>query len=354
MKIRLLEDFSNQVGLPKINTAWNTASSSKRYTNANDSSIKSIFGDLPTTIASDNYYTRWSNTNYSGRGQSIDMSVGDNFLHVVCVVNYTGYMYQNNGSGNRLDWGMLFDLPVDWTEDRTIISFDYGGGVNTGLGIVERNSTNEHVPVPSTFNPSVSGKIEMVYESGRLKVYQNNLMVLNIVKNKVFGLGRHYDGTYTQSLVTLDFTISNLVAITVPVESPVRRLSNVRIERTYITEDDQGPVDLDDPINSNEPMGTQHRTVSRPVKFTPGTPVTLGEQERILGMESTLSVVSDTAERFTVRVSDGETELSEDVHETDSTLQPRVAVGDYSLGDDPEDYDQVRIELSVEDLDETP
>lgn len=376
MEIIHLEDFSNVVNInghvvPRGGSATGTygvISSGDQSSNAVLSTIANVcFGQSGT----DSYNTQAGELCYSPRVTS-----KDGLLKMSCYRTAAGTLYYNGRSYMRSvpAIGLQFEYPSKHSDKRVILSMDYvpidGSFTTSGSSVmssriviqstVNAGNINSVSELVGFNNRHLSGKLEFVFESGRLKVYFRNKLIGDVphTLRTVFLGDVMYipsgssvgPGWNTFPLTHTPFGISNLVMVAVPLDSPMKRLGNIRVQRSLVNELDGSPHTTLDALNGTTTDDSKSLDVDHNVNTVKFESIELGDGEAVMGTQMCFSGTNtETGSTLETVVFDGEEELSKANHSLSETHRSRIVIGDYLRGDVPEDYSEVHLKVrSVE------
>lgn len=247
----------------------------------------------------------------------------------------------------------------DITEEgtRTIHAFKYTPNVtvvsNSWVRIGLLNSANVELGFQSLHGLTV-GHIEIVQESGWVKVYKDNVLIISKAHTGVVSLSARLiaAGFYDSQPVGLAgdyFYIENLAIIRVPIESPVKRLSNYSVKRSDVNDLNGVAQDVGAPVNNRNVLTDPGVELmgSNTLSFAP-PPVS--DTERIMGVQTTISVKSPDADTIRMALNDADDVLSEKDVELDAQLLVRVTLPAVDLGDKPVDYTDHTLHIDIKEL----
>lgn len=280
------------------------------------------------------------------------------------------YWYQSN-KPPRI--GLWFTLPANYTSRRVILSFDYrpidwnltgigsGGGariiISDSLALKGGNSATipEYVEFPNRHLP---GKLEFVFESGRLKTYFRNKLIgdrAHNSRNLFFGQWWISGTSGSPSLsafptTSTPFAISNLAMVSFPLNSPVNRLGNIRVQKANVNKVDDVAHTATDALNGTRTNDGKSLEVDHNVNTVEFESIELNDGEEIVGAAMTIAGTNTpTGSTINTVVESGETKLVDKNITLIETHLSREDVVDFSLGRHPEDYGDVKLKVrSVE------
>ncbi len=394
MEIIHLEDFTNKIQLnvdhPSISIGSGTSSS--RTIPTSNQIQRTILGDIGVVCYGltgvGGIYSSAGSVGGNPRIRTVipsavvgsippHISSGELVMEVAAVRNSTNNLHYVSPSAgtSRLTCriGLLFTIPSGYGDKRTILSFDYRPVDGPIIGT--RNGTQEcsriviraddsrgtvdfsfHELVPFT-NRHLPGKLEFIFESGRLKVYFRNKMIGDVAHTKPTIFFGEYWQTQDDRLFLGDvpnlgcpFSISNLVMVAVPLESPVKRLGNIRVQRALVNNLDDEEHTSEDALNGESTNDGKSLEVDHNTNTIKFESIELKDGENIVGSQMCISGINtETGSNIETKVSDGEEVLTDKTHLLIETHLSREVVDDYILGDDPEDYEDIKLEVrSVE------
>ncbi len=399
MIIHHLEDFSNKVTLnanhPAITHNRDTPASVQRIS-TNNQILRSFLGNIGTICygspgigsSGDGFNgSVGSSPRLKTMSRSVDLGADSDLLMEVATVrsrNLSGdfLRYDNDRIKAVPRIGIEFTLPPETLNKRTILSFDYrpidgplkgtfSGTVDVTRVCIGRNGNPGTQYVFSSFelfnfaNRHLPGKLEFIFESGRLRTYFRNKLISDIAYSdrtlffgEVWGSTKNthsmYINTVNQPINVPDsntpFAISNLALVSVPLESPIRRLGNCRIQRSLVNDLDGTVQDETSALNgdsTNDGKSLEVDHVTQTIKFAP---IELEDGENIIGTQMVLSGTNtETGSNLETIVYNGVEELTDVTHTLIETHLSREVIGDFILGEQPEDYSEVALEVrSVE------
>lgn len=392
MIIHHLEDFSNSGDVLHVDNYTpppsNSTSSSTyqkavtRLVSKSDQSGRSLLGDhvqlVYGIVGNGDFSSRSYDLGYRTIGNRPLCYIGDgkfNFktMRVDAGTN-SGLTYPYNPTkGPRV--GIRLERPSNLLDRRVIFSFDYtpidGDTTLTPSSMKimttfmddsepkggRRIDPTEYIPFP---NRNIAGKIEVVFENNTISVYFRNKPIVHKkihVGNFLYFGQWHFFGTSESSLIVSSyptdntpFAISNLVMVSVPMDSLIKRLGNIRVERSLVSKVDNETHSPEDELNGTKTNDGKSLDVEHNINTIEFEPIELNGGENIIGSQMTISATNTpTGSHIETKAFNGEEELADKTHELNNTQLSREVVGDFILGDLPEDYENLKLKVrSVE------
>lgn len=369
LEIIHLEDFSNEVNIDVDLPLRTVASTSQGILLGEaDQRQKAVFGNIAQICYGASGTTDVPNREFTSQPR---VSSRNNVLKLSAnKLSANGFIASGPGVTSFPFIGLLFTYPETYSNKRVILSMDYtpveGESPSNSVFLSKICVRRDHLPTPTHVelvpfeNRNLPGKLEFVFESGTLRVFFRGRLVGNLAHpyRTVF-LGEFITCLNTSRVMSghaiiadnkNPFNLSNLVMVAVPLNSPLKRLGNLRVQRVQVNLLDGVPHLSTDALNGPRTDDGLSVNVDHNVNTVKFEPITLNSGEEIIGTQTCISGTNTpTGSHLETKVLNGSEEIGDVTHVLIETHLAREVIGDFKLGPLPEDYVDVSLKVrSVE------